>query len=160
VNQKILIPVKMRDLDSESGNNLVFKIPLKQLILVLIRSVHKIAQDFKHPLRMYATSAFSVLTLFASVLDEDVEEPERVGKKTLKEGEKERVLGDWHKTWRGEGKTGPLKVVKSRKKRVTGKRPPDAQLLEFRNNGALNKDIAKVLGVCNSTVGLWFKNIK
>lgn len=157
MNQKIRIAVNMSDLDSESGN---IRIPFKQLVFALVKAVGAMGKDFNNPIRLYASNAYSTLALLMSVLDEDVEEPERVGQKTLKEGEKERILGDWHKTWREEGKTGPLKVVKSRKKRVTGKRPPDAQLLEFRNNGALNKDIAKVLGVCNSTVGLWFKNIK
>ena len=157
MTQEVQIGVRMKDLDSESGNNLVFKIPLKQLILVLIRSVHKIAQDFKHPLRMYATSAFSVLTLFASVLDEDVEIPERVDKKVLKPGEKEETLEAWDKKFRRK----PKKVVKKkRKKRVCGKRPSDEQLLEFRRNGAFHKDIAKLYGVDTSTVCGWVKSIK
>ena len=158
MTQEVQIVLKVKDLKDESGNNLIFNITFKQLVLMLIKAVHAMANDHDNPIRLYASNANTALALLLNAMGEDVEEPERVDKKTLKKGEYGEIIGAWRAKYRGKKK--PQKIAKGRKKRVVGKRPPDAQLLEFRKNGALYKDIAKLYGVEVSTVGVWFKKIK
>ena len=166
--KEVQIAVKMKDLDSESGNNLVFNISFQQLVRVLIEATRKMADDYKSPIRMNAANAYTTLVLLMDALGEDmdisskrlIEAPERAGKKALKKGEYEKTLKDWCARWRGDKSKKPQKVCKGRKKRVCGKRPSDEQLLEFRKNGAFHKDIAKLYGVDTSTVCGWVKSIK
>jgi len=166
--KEVQIAVNMKDLDSESGNNLVFKIPFKRLALALIKPAIKMANDYKNPIRLNAANVYTTLLLLLDAMgedveyamDEDVETPKRVGKKTFKEGEKEEILGNWHIKFRGKKPKKSLKVKVKRKKRVCGKRPSNEQLLEFRKNGAFHKDIAKLYGVDTSTVCGWIKSIK
>jgi hypothetical protein len=161
MTQEVQITLKVEDLKDEVGNSLIFEIPFNQLIRVIIKSIHAMASDFKSPIRLYASNVFTALMLLVDVLDnDDVKAPEKGKNKILKEGEKERIIGEWETKWRGEKKLRKVAKKKAkRKKRVVGMRPSTAQLLKLRNNGTSNREVAELLGVSTSTVWKWYNTI-
>lgn len=157
--KNVQIVLKVKDLKDESGNNLIFKIPFEQLVLMLIKSVHAMANDHENPIRLYASNANTALALLVNALGDVVEEPERVSKKVLKKGEKEDILKSWSVKYRTKTQKVATKSG-NRKKSVVGRRPSDEVLLDFQENGFTHKKVAKLYEVANSTVSKWYSKIR
>jgi len=133
MSQKVQITVKMKDLDSESGDNLVFKISLEQLILTLTKSFHVMANDGKDSIRLYAANAYTTLALLLQALSNPDD--------TL-------------------AIVPPVVVKKKRMHSGFGKRPSDAELMRHKANRVPQKDLAKLYGVTKSAISNWYCKIK
>lgn len=133
IENEILIMVKMNDLDGEEGDNLVFKIPLGQVILTLTKPFHVMANDDKNPIRLYAANAYTTLVLLLQALSNH-----------------DNTLAS----------VPPVVVRKKRMHSGFGKRPPDAELMRHKANRVPQKDLAKLYGVTKSAISNWYCRMK
>ncbi len=135
MGNNVQIVLKSKDWIDDKGEKMIFKIPFKQLVLMLKEATHTIAKDDKTSLRLYASNAYTSLKLLSAVLGEDVEEKPKEA-------------------------APPIEKKRTYKGRVCGMQPSDEVLLDFKKNGFTQKKIAALYGVQNSTVSNWYTKMK
>lgn len=133
----VQVVLQSKDWIDDRGNDLIFKIKFKQLLMMVRDAVVVIAREDKNPLRLHGSNVYTSVKLLLDAMGEET--------KVIPEAPKEVKA--------------PVKRKKY-KKRATGRRPADSELIRHRKNNVLQKNLAKVYGVDSSTISNWYSDIK